>query len=84
MASFLLESYTPHREPTELAELSARARAAAEAGVREGVEIRHVRSFLALDDDVCFHMFEAPSADAVVRASELANLDHERITEVIE
>ena len=84
MASFLLETYSSHPAPTELAVLTGRARAAAEAGVREGIEIRHVRSFFAPDDDICFHIFEAPSAEAVARASELANLDHERITEVIE
>jgi hypothetical protein len=84
VASYLLESYTPHREPAELAELTDRARDAAEAATREGIEVRHVRSFLAPQDDMCFHVFEALSADAVTRASELGNLDHERITEVIE
>lgn len=84
MASFLLESYTPKREPAVLAELTARAREAADEAAREGIAVRHVRTFLAPDDDICFHIFEAPSADAVARVSELANLDHERITEVIE
>ena len=49
-----------------------------------GIDIHHVRSFLAPDDEVCFHLFEAASADAVVRMSELAHFDHERVTEVIE
>jgi len=84
VASFLLESYTTNREPAGLDELTARAREAAEEAVREGVQVRHIRSFLAPDDDICFHIFEAPSADAVARLSELANLDHERITEVVE
>ena len=84
MASFLLESYTPKREPAGLDELIARAREGAEEAGREGIAVRHVRSFLAPDDDMCFHVFEALSADAVARVSELANLDHERITEVIE
>lgn len=84
MASFLLESYTPRRKPAQLDELSARARQGAEEATREGIDVRHVRSFLAPDDDICFHIFEAPSAVAVARASELANFDHERITEVFE
>lgn len=84
VASFLLESYAPHPVQTELVDLTNRARAAAEAAVRAGIEVRHVRSFFAPDDDICFHIFEAPSAEAVARASVLANLDHERITEVIE
>jgi Protein of unknown function (DUF4242) len=84
VASFLLESYTAHREPAGLDELIARARTGAEAATLEGIEVRHVRSFLAPDDDICFHVFEAPSAEAVIRVSELANFDNERITEVIE
>jgi len=84
VASFLLESYTRKREPVGLEALVARAREGAAEATREGIDVRHVRSFLAPDDDMCFHIFEAPSANAVVRVSELANLDHERITEVIE
>jgi hypothetical protein len=84
VASFLLESYSPKREAAALDELTARARKGAADAAHEGLEVRHVRSFIAPDDDMCFHIFEAPSANAVARVSELASLDHERITEVIE
>jgi hypothetical protein len=77
--SFLLESYSVDG-PAAL----RLGRAAAETATRSGLEVRHVRSFLAPDDEVCFHVFEAPSAGAVARMAELADLVHERITEVIE
>jgi hypothetical protein len=82
--SFLVESYVAHVQATDITSLAARAEAGAEAGVRGGLQVRHVRSFVAPDDDICFHIFEAPSLDAVACMTELANLDHERITEVIE
>lgn len=53
MASFLLESFTPKREPAGLEELIARAREGAEEAAREGIDVRHVRSFLAPEDDIC-------------------------------
>lgn len=84
MPSFLVESYVAHVRATDITSLAARAEAGAASGARGGIAVRHVRSFLAPDDDICFHVFEAPSREAVARMTELANLDHERITEVIE
>jgi len=84
MASFLLEIYTPGSAASGLDRLTAQARAAAEHAAQAGLEVRHVRSFVTPGDQVCFHVFEAPSAETLTRMSELANFDHERITEVIE
>jgi hypothetical protein len=82
--SFLVETYVAPTQGPDLGTLAAVARAGAAAGAREGLDVRHVRSFLAPEDDMCFHVFEAPSRLAVTRMTELAGLDHERITEVIE
>ena len=84
MPSFLVETYVAHTPSPDVRTLAALARAGAAAGTREGLDIRHVRSFLAPEDDMCFHVFEAPSRLAVTRMTEVAHLDHERITEVIE
>ena len=81
---FLVESYVAHVPTTDIKDLAALAEAGAAAGARSGIPVRHVRSFLAPEDDICFHVFEAPSAQGVARMIELANFDHERITEVIE
>jgi hypothetical protein len=82
--SFLVESYVARLPATDVRTLAALAEAGAAVGVRSGIPVRHVRSFLAPDDDMCFHVFQAPSLDAIERMTLLANLDHERITEVIE
>ncbi len=84
MPSFLVETYTPGPGRTALRGLAAQAEEAANVASTAGIAIQHVRSFLAPDDEVCFHLFEATSADAVVQMSELAHFDHERVTEVIE
>jgi hypothetical protein len=83
MASFLLETYTTAR-PGDVAVLVARARAAAESASAQGYEVRHVRTFLVPDDEMCFHIFDASSAKAVERMAELAELVRGRITEVVE
>lgn len=84
MPSFLVESYVAHATGTDIKVLAALAEAGAVASARSGLAVRHKRSFLAPDDDICFHIFEAPSRQAVERMTEVANFDHERITEVIE
>lgn len=45
--------------------------------------IRHLASVVLLDDEVCFHVFEAPSAGALQAATEEAGLPCERITETM-
>jgi hypothetical protein len=80
----MVESYVPHTPAPDVLDLAGLAEAGAEAGAREGIAVRHVRSFLAVDDDICFHVFEAASRQAVERMVVVSGLDHERITEVIE
>jgi hypothetical protein len=83
MASFLLETYATARHGN-VTDLVRRARAAAESASAQGYEVRHVRTFLAPDDEMCFHIFDASSAEAVERMAELAHLVRGRITEVVE
>jgi hypothetical protein len=83
-ATFLIETYLSGGAAAALEPHVARARDAAEAACEAGIPVRHVRSFLAPDDEMCFHVFEAESAADAVRAAELGCLDHDRITEVIE
>lgn len=46
--------------------------------------MRYRRALLVREDDTCFHLLEAPSAEAVIEASMRAGLEFERIVEVIE
>jgi uncharacterized protein DUF4242 len=82
--TFLVEAYLPGGGTAALEPLADRARSAAEAACAAGIQVRHVRSFLAPDDEMCFHVFEAESAAEAGRAADLGSLDHDRITEVIE
>jgi hypothetical protein len=82
--SYLIEAYLPGGDAVALEEVVVRARRAARTASEAGIAIRHVRSFLAPEDELCFHVFEAASVADVTRAAHLGALDHDRITEVIE
>ena len=79
MTSFLVESYRPRSDETPVADLSERARFAADPGSG----IVYVSSILVAADETCFHLFEAPSADAVVLALRRAGISCDRITEAV-
>ena len=82
MRRFLAESYVG--SPDGLDASVARARSAAESLRREGVPIRHVRSTLVPEEELCLHIFDAPTATAVGLAGERAALHLARIVEVVE
>lgn len=84
MPSYLVESYLARMRAAELAATVSRARRAAEAMCGEGISVRHVRSTFLLEDEVCLHLFEAPSADAAGEASRRAAIRYDRITEAVE
>jgi hypothetical protein len=83
MAQYLVEAYTPKRDREDLRSLVARARKAAAAMRRDGFEVRYLRPILLPEDEICFHLFEAPSAEAVSEASKRAELVYERIVETV-
>jgi hypothetical protein len=58
-----------------------RARRAAEELTREGTAVRWVRSVYLPEEDTCLLVFEAPTPEAVERASRRAGLTHVRIAE---
>jgi hypothetical protein len=78
MASFLVESYLSNQTEPEPSDLAARLGAAAEA---LGVAVHFLRVISIPEDEICFYLFDAPSADAVRLVSGRAGLRHERILE---
>jgi hypothetical protein len=78
MASFLVESYLPDRADPAPSALVARLGTAAE---ELALEVRYLRTIFLPEDETCFYLFEAPSAEAVRLVSERAELRHERILE---
>jgi hypothetical protein len=82
--SYLVELYLPRSCAHEARATGCRARAAAEELSREGVPIRYLRTTFLPDDETCFHLFEAPSSEAVAEASSRARLGRGRIVPAIE
>ena len=84
MKSYVVEVYLPRSRGREAGELAARARAAAEGLSREGRQIRYVRTTFLLDDETCFHLFEAGSAEVVEAAAKRAELGRARVLAAVE
>jgi hypothetical protein len=82
MASYLVEAYTPAR--AGLAEIEQRARDAATLFSQAGTAVRYVRSIYVPEDEICFHLFDAASVEAVRQASDDAQLDAQRIVEAVD
>lgn len=76
MPSYLVEGYLTASGKARLAALARRAHA-----LEAGEGIRHLGSLVLLEDEICFHIFEAPSAAALVEASRRAGLEYDRIVE---
>jgi SAM-dependent methyltransferase len=80
MPEFLVELYVAHGDHSA-ARLHADSAAKATADLtREGRPVSCVRSIFVPQDETCFLLFEAPSADAVEEAVRRAGLRHEHIS----
>ena len=84
MPRYLVESYLSRTRAAELAPTKDRAHRAAEAMCEEGILVRHVRSTFLAEDEVCLHLFEAPTAGAAGEVSRRAEIDYDRIVEAVE
>lgn len=82
MARYLVELYLPRSR--SLDKVADETRRAAAAAARDGIEVRYVRSLYLEDDETCFHVFEAPSREAVFEATRRAGLRGARVTEAVE
>jgi len=83
VAEFLVELYMSRTEPLAAEQGAARARLVAEQLTREGTPVRCVRSIFVPDDETCFYLYEAASADDVRVAAERAGLPVERVAEAV-
>lgn len=82
MAHFLIEGYVPRARRPALGEVALGARRAAEELSREGVEVRHLGAVYVPEDETCFCLFEAPSAEVARRAAVAAAVPFERLIDV--
>src|SRR5437764_5027776 len=83
MAEFLVELYVSSRNAAAVERGAARARVAAEELTREGTPVRYLRSIFVPEDETCFYLCEACSADAVREVARRATLPFERVTEAM-
>ncbi len=84
MTEYLVELYVSGTDPGAVARGAERTRLAAETLTREGTPVRYLRSIFVPEDETCFHLYEAGSADAVREAARRASMAFERVAEVVE
>jgi Protein of unknown function (DUF4242) len=83
MADFLVEVYTPRLDEAALANLVARLKVVVEA-MSAQIPVTYVRSIHVPEDETCFHLFEAESAEVVNEAGRRAGLTFDRVAAAVE
>lgn len=86
MATFLIETYLSRERAADMEAQAARivhaiAEIIAAAGPDRSPRLRHARSYFVADDETCFHVIEAPSADVVAEIARRAGLTADRVVE---
>lgn len=80
---YLIELEQPATGWSDLQGVAARARAAAAELRKAGLPVRFLRSIFVPEDDACFLLFEAPSAEAAGEAGARAGPAIERVTRTV-
>ena len=79
MATFVIESYMSRTGTGELDAAAARLRAAIAEMPESAGRVRYLRSMFVPDDEICFHVIEAPSQEVAVDAARRAGLTPDRV-----
>jgi hypothetical protein len=80
---FLVEMYVSRAEPSGGVPRSTDVLKAARQVTREGRQVRLVRSIVVPEEETCFYLFQAETADAVREAATRAGLRFERVVETV-
>ena len=83
MPSYLVETFLPRGARSRRVACERRARSAADELTREGTSVGFERAIHVPEDEVCFFVFDAPSALDAERAAERAGLDALRVVEAV-
>jgi hypothetical protein len=83
MTQFLVELYMPRVNGDAAERGAAQARLGAEALTSEGRPVRYLRSIFVPEEETCFFIFEAASAEDVEDAARRASLPADRATVAI-
>lgn len=83
MALYLAERYLPGITREQILAAAARARDTAVRMTEEGTAVRYVGSTFIPEDEACFCLFDAASAETVKEANERAAIPFDRIIEAV-
>jgi hypothetical protein len=83
MVSFLVELYVSRTDLAAFERDAESARRAAEQLSRQGTPVQYLHSLFVPEDETCFHLYEAASAESVRAATEGAGLWCARISEAV-
>lgn len=75
----MVECYVSRADASAVGRGAERARLAAEELTREGKPVRYLRSIFLPEDETCFFICEAASAETVREAARRAELPFDRI-----
>jgi hypothetical protein len=81
--SFLVETYLARRSASERPARERRARLAADEVTREGTRVRFEHVIHVPEDEICFFVFDAPSALVAAQTAERAGLGAWRVVAVV-
>jgi hypothetical protein len=83
MTEFVLEVYLPSADGGALEKASASARAGAEDLNAEGCRVAFLHAIYVPDDQTCFYVYEADSADEVREAARRAQMPYGRVVAAV-
>jgi hypothetical protein len=83
MPSYLAETFLARGDAGERAARERRACSAADELTREGTRVRFDCSIHVPEDEICFFVFDAPSAREVALAAQRAGLEPLRVVEAV-
>jgi len=81
--SYLVETFLPRGAAGELSARERRARSATEELTRQGTRVRFEQTIHVPEDEICFFVFDAPSARQAALAAQRAELQPLRVVEAV-
>jgi hypothetical protein len=82
MAEFMVECYVSREDGDRVTRVAESARRAVEELNRKGIPVRYLRSIFVPEEETCFFLYEASSADVVREAARRSSLPFEHVVQV--